>query len=76
MKEGEGSIQEEPKDIVLTITLNPNMKYPIIEGPIKNEPLCFYLLEYARLSIIQSNNQPPRIEQAKGGIVNFMRKRF
>jgi len=78
-KEGEGLIgepKEELKDIVLTITLKPNTKYPVIEGPIKDEPLCFYLLEYARLSIIQSNNQPPKIVPAKGGIMGFARKRF
>ena len=75
MKEGEGQMQEETKDIVLTITLKNGTKYPEVEGPLHNEPLCFYLLKYAELSIIQTNNAP-RIEKAKGDIMSFVRKRF
>ena len=69
---GEGMVQEEVKDIVLSITLKQGSKYPIVEGPLGNEPLCFYLLEYAKLSIIQTNNQPPKIEKANR-IINFVR---
>lgn len=71
----DGKQEDKLREIKLIITLKPDTKYPIIEGPIQNEPLCFYLLEYARLSIIQTNNQPPKIEKV-GGIMNFVKKRF
>ena len=62
-----------PQDIVLTITLKPGSKYPEVTGPLNDEPLIFYMLEYTRLSVIQRNNQPPKIEKP-GGIINFARR--
>ena len=72
----EAKEKQELQEVKLTITLKPDTKYPSVEGPLHNEPLCFYLLKYAELSIIQHNNKPPQIIDPKGGIMNFVRKRF
>ena len=80
-KEGEGMVQgsedvQVEKEIVLTITLKHGTKYPEVEGPLHNEPLCFYLLKYAELSIIQTNNAPSQIAKPHVSLLNRVRGKF
>jgi len=49
-----------------------------VNGPMRNEPLCFWLLEMGKDVVKSYNRQPSKLIQPKGGILNFARgkKRF
>jgi len=68
-------MEEEIKDIILTITMHgPEIK---VDGPIRNEPLSLWLLDKAKdiikISNIQANQ--PKVQPARGafGIGRFLK---
>ena len=68
-------IKTEPQPITLSITLNPDGRIGV-QGPIQNGPLCLWLLEMGKLTVIQTNMAPPKIIKPQGSIMDFARKRF
>jgi hypothetical protein len=57
---------DEPKDIVLTITLDPNGHLKA-DGPIQNEPLTFWMLDKAKDTIKAYNMTLAMQERQKAG---------
>ena len=76
MKQG----NDVPASITLAIEFTKEGKINV-NGPITNEMLCYFLLEKAK-DIIKGHNLKLAIEErqrvmpAKGGIMNFARRRF
>ena len=67
--------EAEPKDVVLTITLNKNGVN--VNGPIQNEPLVFWMLEKAKdvVKVFNIQANKPLIEKSHG-IMGFVRNRL
>ena len=62
------------KKVVLTITADDEGVK--VDGPLKNEAMCFWMLEKAKDTIKMFNmQQPSKIIKPQGGIMNFVRRR-
>ncbi len=69
---GEKSV-EQKKDIELKIILQPNGAV-VVNGPIKNEMLSFWLLDKAK-DAIKSLNAPVIQSSSNNSLRQFLRKR-
>lgn len=65
--------EPQPKEVTLTIVLDEKGQVNV-NGPLKNEAICIWLLEKAKDTIKAFNMQnPSKIVKPQGGIMNFVR---
>ena len=78
MKEGETPKEVIPESVVLTIEFKQTGQI-LVNGPITNEMLSFYMLEKAK-DIVKGHNLKLAMQEAQkkvtptGGIIDFVRK--
>ncbi len=61
-----------PPEITFTITMMTDGKI-LVNGPIQNLALCYFLLEEAKDVVKAFNRQPPKVQAVQGGLMNFVR---
>ena len=62
------------KDLTFTITMSDDGDIKI-NGPLSNKPLCLYLLEVGKDLLKAWTPEKPKIEPARHGLRDFMRRK-